>query len=118
QEVVEAGEQGLSQRDAAHRAMLGYRITLLRQHHLALEREQHPHLLGQETPRAARLAASAVEDVEQLRRQAGVERAAAGRIDVHAIALHPIGEGAVALVDRDAHAGLLEPLREAKTADA
>src|SRR2546430_17349675 len=98
--------------------MLCYRLALLLRHHLAFEGEQHLHLFGEKADRAARLAAGAVEHLEQLRWQAGVERAAAGRIDVHAIALHAVGERAITLIDRDAHARFLQPLCEAKAADA
>ena len=114
--VVEAGQQHLAQRDPTYRAMPGDSIALL--HHVAPDREQHLHLLGEEMHGMRGLAASAVEGVEQMRRQTGVQRAAAGWIDVHAIALQAIGEGTVALVDGDAHAGLLEALGETEAPDA
>ena len=76
-DIVEPGEQNVPQRDAAHRAMLADRIGLLRRHQLALEGEQHPHVLGHETECPTGLAAGAVEQLEQVRRQAGVQGAAA-----------------------------------------
>jgi hypothetical protein len=60
---------------------------------------------GSEHP-LCRRAAGAVEDVEQVRRQALVHHKAAGRADMHAVALQPIVDGAVALVDRGTDPGL------------
>jgi len=85
---------------------------------VAFESEQHSHLFGEEAHRRARRAAGAVEDVEQVRRQALVHRKAAGRADMHAVALQPIVDGAVALVDRGTEPGLLQTLRERQTANA
>ena len=65
----------------------------------AVEREQHFHLLGNETDAFRRLAASARKRFEQRRWQAFVQRVAAGRIDMHAITLHAVGAGTVAFID-------------------
>ena len=65
-----------------------------------------------------RLAAGARKRLEQMRRQALVQRPAAGRIDVDAVALNAIRARAVALVDCDADARLLKALRQSEAADA
>ena len=96
-DVVEAGQQHLAQRDATDRAVPGDGIALL--DHVAPDREQHLHSLGEEMHGMRGLAAGAVEGVEQMRRQTGVQRAAAGRIDVYAIALQAVGDGADILAE-------------------
>jgi hypothetical protein len=82
------------------------------------EGEQQPHALSHKTDAARGLAAGARERLEQMRRQAFVQRTTAGRIDVHPIALHAVGAGAVALIDGDADTGLFQALREREAADA
>ncbi len=114
--VIEPGKQDPPQHCAAHGAMLGDRV--LRAHQLTVDREQHLHLLGHEAERLVRFAAGAIEDVEEVRREAGMERAAAGRIDMHPIALQAVRQRAIALVGRDADASLLEPMRKTEAADA
>jgi len=114
--VLDPGQQHLRQGDAARGAVAGDRVGAGDE--VAFESEQHSHLLGEEAHRHARRAAGAVEDVEQVRRQALVHRKAAGRADMHAVALQPIVDGAVALVDRGTDPGLLQTLRERQTANA
>src|SRR5215469_7147897 len=92
-------------------------VELLRRVH-ALEREQDFALLGDEADALTGLAAGPREDIEQIRRQTFVQRAAAGRLDMHAIALDAIGAGAVALIDGDADDVFLEALRQREPADA
>ena len=115
-DAIKLCEENLRQPRPADGPVLGDGIVL--PHHLAFEGKQHLHVFRHEVDRAPRLAAGAVEQVEEMRRQAGAERAAAGRIDVHAVALQPIGGRAVALVDRGADAGLLQSLGQAQPADA
>src|ERR1019366_312905 len=102
--------------DAADRAMLADRIGLM--HEVPADRQQHAHSFSQEPDAAAGPAAASIEGSEQPRGQAGMQGVAAGGVDVHPIALHPIGGRAVALVDRNADTGLLEPLRQREAADA
>jgi hypothetical protein len=104
-DAIKLCEENLPQPRPADGPVLGDGIVL--PHHLAFEGKQHLHVFRHEVDRAPRLAAGAVEQVEEMRRQAGAERAAAGRIDV-----------AVALVDRGADAGLLQSLGHAQPADA
>ena len=101
--IVELGEQQLTQRDAAGGAVTRHRIGV--RDKIAIECEQDAHLLGEESNRHVGCCASAVEDVEQMRRQAFMQREAAGRTDVHPVALQAIGQRAVALVDRGADPG-------------
>jgi hypothetical protein len=114
--IVELREQQLTQRDAAGGAVTRHRIGV--RDKIAVECEQDAHLLGEESNRRVGRSASAVKDVEQMRRQAFVQGEAAGRTDVHPVTLQAIGQGAVTLVDRGADPGLLEALREREAADA
>ena len=75
-------------------------------------------MFGKEAHRRIGSSASAVEDLEQMRRQALVQGAAAGRADMHPIALQAIGQGAVAFIDRGADPGALQALRQGEAADA
>ena len=115
-DAVEPRQQDLSERDAADRAMPADRIVSIRQ--LAVDRKQNLHLLGQEPNGAARPAAGALERLKQRRGQAGMQGAAAGRVDVHPITLHPVRGRVVALVKRDADPCQLEPLRQREPPDA
>ena len=58
-------------------------------------------------------------DVEELPpdrwRQTVVQRAAAIRVDVDAVALEPVGTGLGALIDGDRYSGAMQPLRQAET---
>src|ERR1700722_15629973 len=83
-----------------------------------LKRQQFFHLLGKKAELSAAFAAGREETVPQRGRQAVVQRAAAARVDVDAIALQPLVAHPIALVNRDADAGLAQSLREAKSADA
>jgi hypothetical protein len=113
---VEARQQNLPQGDPADRAMLADGVALA--HEVAADRQENTHPLGQKPNATAGPAAGAIEQAEQMRRQAGMQGAAAGRVDVHPIALHPIGRRVVTLVDRDTDAGLDQPLRQREPADA
>src|SRR5262249_61777111 len=89
--ALEAGQQYLPQGNTAHRTMLRHALAPEpRWRASSVEREQHFHLLGNETDALRRLAASARERVEQRRWQTFVQREAAGRIEVHAITLQPV----------------------------
>jgi hypothetical protein len=101
--AFEPGQQHLPQRDATDRAMLRNGVEALRRIHL-IGREENLSMLCDEADAFGRLAASPREGVEQMRRQAFVQRGTAGRIDVHAIALDAICARAVALIDRDTDA--------------
>src|SRR6516165_6969433 len=101
--AFEAGQQHLPQRDAADRAMLRNGVETLRRIHL-IDGEQDLRVLGEEADAFGRLAAGARKGVEQMRRQALMQRNTASRIDVHAIALDAICGRAVALIDRDTDA--------------
>src|SRR6516225_9903201 len=79
-----------------------------------VEREQHFHLLGDETDAFCGPAASVREHFEPRRWQAFMQREAAGRIDMHAITLHAVGAGAVAFIDGSADAGFFQALRQGK----
>ena len=92
--------------------------SLLRTGKISVEREQHFHLLGDEAKASRRPAASARERFEQRRRQAFVQREAAGGIDMHAIALHAVGAGAVAFIRGGADAGFLQALRQGETTNS
>ena len=126
--VLEPAEQHPPQRDPAHRTMLGHAVIgrgILGHGALGnalrlgkVERQQRLHLLGDEADAVRWLAAGALEGIEQVWRQAFVQGAAAGRIDVHAIALQATRGRAVALVERDADAGFLQALRQGEAADA
>src|SRR5215472_512898 len=84
----------------------------------SVEREQHFHLLGNKTDALRRPAASARERFEQWRRQAFVQREAAGRIDMHAITLHAVGAGAVAFIDDGADTGFFQALRQGEATNS
>ena len=117
--VLEAGQQYLPQGNAAHRTMLRHALAPEPWGRISsVKREQHFHLLGNETDAFRRLAASARERFEQRRWQAFVQREAAGRIDMHAIALHPIGAGAVAFIDGGADAGFFQALRQGEATNS
>jgi hypothetical protein len=115
-QVLKVGHQYLAQGDAARRAMAGDRIGM--GDVTRIDGHQRAHAFGIEVRTAVAGAARACECVEQPRRQALVQGAAARRADVHAIALQPIGHGPLALIDRAADAGLLQTLRETQAAYA
>src|SRR5262249_1728374 len=114
--LVKLGHQHLPQRDAADRAVPRDRTVVL--HHRGVDRQQRLHVLGDKVDRAPGLAASAIERIEQVRRQALVQRKAAARTDVDAIALQAARERLVALIDRGADSLAPEALREREPADA
>ena len=117
--AVQTGQQHLPQRNAAGGPMLGSAVTAEAFRRIQLiERKQDLHPLGDEADSLRRLAAGAHEGVEQGQGQTFVEREAAGRIDMNTVALQPVGTGSIALVDGDAHAGLLQALRQRQTTDA
>jgi hypothetical protein len=58
------------------------------------------------------------EPLPRRRGQAGVQRAAAVRVDVDAVALHPVGAGLRALGDLHLDARPQQPVGEAQAADA
>ena len=101
--AFEPRQQHLPQCDATDRAMLRNGVEALRRIHL-IDREQDLSVLGDKADAFGRLAAGARKGVEQMRRQAFVQRGTASRIDVHAIALDTICARAVALIDRDTDA--------------
>jgi len=83
--------------------MLHNGVETLRHIHL-IDREQHLSMLCDKADAFGWLAAGARKGVEQMRRQAFMQRGTARRIDVHAVALDAICAGAVALIDRDTDA--------------
>src|SRR5262249_36728737 len=117
--VLEAGQKNLPECDPAHRAMLRHAVpSELRWRISSVEREQHFHLLGDEADAARGPAASARERLEQRCRQAFVQREAAGRIDMHAIALYAVGAGAIAFIDGSADPGFFQALRQGEATDS
>jgi hypothetical protein len=117
-DIVEAGQQHSAERDAADRAMLGDAVAAGMLWRVQfIERQQHLHPFGDEADTLGRLAAGTRERVKQRRRQTFVQSQAAGWIDVDPIALHPVGAGAVALIDGDADAGLFQALRQSEAAN-
>src|SRR5215469_653908 len=117
--VLEARQQYLSERDSAHRTMLRHALAPEARWRIAsVEREQHFHLLGNETDAIRRLAASPRKRFEQRRWQAFVQREAAGRIDMHAITLHAVGAGTVAFIDGGADPGFFQALRQREATNA
>src|SRR5262249_14760982 len=117
--VLEARQQCLPQRDTAHRTMLRYAVAPEARWRISsIEREQHFHLLGDEADASRGPAASARERFKQSCRQAFVQREAAGRIDMDAITLHPVGPGAVAFIDSGADAGFFQTLCQGEAANS
>jgi len=112
--AVEAGEQNLAQRDATCGAVLLDRLRVAGY----LQGKQFLHLFRQKAEATVSDAAGGGEGFEEWGRQTVMERAAALRTDVDAVALEPVGAGAVALIDRDAQAGFHEALRESEATDA
>ena len=115
-QIVDLGEQQLAQGDAAGGAMARDRIGAGDE--IAVEGEQRAHLLGEEANRRVGRSAGAVKDLEEMRRQAFMQSAAAGRTDMHPVALQAVGQGAVTLVDCSADPGSFQALRQGEAADA
>jgi hypothetical protein len=117
--VLKAGQQYLPQGNTAHRAMLRHALVPEARWRISsVEREQHFHLLGDEADAFRGPAASARERFEQRRWQAFVQCEAAGRIDMHAVALHAVGARAVAFIDCGAHAGFFQALRQGEATNS
>src|SRR5262249_39975074 len=117
--VLEARQQYLPQRDTAHRTMLRYAVAPEARWRISsIEREQHFHLLADEADASRRPAARAREPFEQSCRQAFVQREAAGRIDMDAIALHAVGAGAGGFIDGRADAGFFQALRQSEATNS
>ena len=88
---VQAVEQHLAQRDADDPVVLLGRVGGL----LDVDDEQWFEPLGAETERGGLVGDGVAEARPSRRRQAGVQRVAAVRVDVDAVALHPVGAGAL-----------------------
>ena len=69
--IVEPRQQHLAQRDAARRAVVCDRIGA--DNEIPVERKQQAHLFGEKAHCRGRHSAGAVEDREQMRRQALVQ---------------------------------------------
>ena len=113
-DVGEAVEQHLAQRDAADAVVLRDGVVGPRD----LDDQQRGELLGAEAERGGLVGDGVAEALPRRRGQAGVQRAAAVRVDVDAVALHPVGAGLRALGDLHLDARPHQPVGEAQAADA
>src|SRR5438128_2213354 len=98
---------GVAEEGDATGTMAGDRIGAGNE--IAVEGEQ-AHPLDEEAHRHVGRAAAAVEDLEQMRRQALMQGEAAGWADVHPVALQAVAKGAITLVNRRTDPDALETL--------
>ncbi len=114
----QAHQPHLAQRDAADRLVALDGVQGVDADFGGIEREQIVQALVKKRQRAIWFAAGGNEQVVQVGWQTGVQATTAVRCDVDAITLQAFGARTVALEDRDADAGLFEPLREPEAAQA
>jgi len=113
-DVVKAVEQHLAQRDAADPVVLRDGVAGL----LRLDDQQRGELFGAEAEGGGLIGDRVAEPGPRRRRQAGVQPATAVRVDVDAVALHPVGAGVRALGNLHVDARPHQPVGEAQPADA
>lgn len=115
-DILEPLQQQLAQLEPADRP--AFRLSRRYSEFAIVSRREQPEPLVEEVQACAGVPGYPVEAGEDFRRKAGPQRVPAVAVQMKPIAFQVVGRGRIALEDHDRNAGLLQPMRQTKPAEA